>query len=118
MNWGDPRLPQRFWDKVHPEPNSGCWIWTAASSWGYGQFGWKRDGEQILVRPHRLTVALVVDLPSNMTVDHRCENTLCVNPHHCLVVSHVTNAKLFWARHPERSAGSPGAVGRPRRRAA
>jgi hypothetical protein len=27
-NWGDERLPQRFWDKTIPEPNSGCWLWT------------------------------------------------------------------------------------------
>lgn len=31
-NWGDARLPQRFWDKVSPCPMSGCWIWTGRST--------------------------------------------------------------------------------------
>ena len=42
--FGDARLPERFWDKVSPEPNSGCWIWCAAiKGLGYGHFKW--DGK-------------------------------------------------------------------------
>jgi hypothetical protein len=26
--WGDPRLPDRFWNKVSPCPMTGCWHWT------------------------------------------------------------------------------------------
>jgi hypothetical protein len=26
----DPRLPDRFWSKCMPEPNSGCWLWLGA----------------------------------------------------------------------------------------
>jgi hypothetical protein len=35
MNFGDPRLPDRFWVKVIPEPNSGCWLWFAAIAGGW-----------------------------------------------------------------------------------
>lgn len=29
VDYGDSRLPDRFWDKVFPEPMSGCWLWGA-----------------------------------------------------------------------------------------
>ena len=36
-NFGDERLPQRFWSKVSPCPMSGCWIWTGTTTQrGYG----------------------------------------------------------------------------------
>ena len=25
---------ERFWEKVSPEPNSGCWLWTGADDGG------------------------------------------------------------------------------------
>jgi sugar lactone lactonase YvrE len=28
VEFGDPRLPLRFWEKVQVDP-SGCWIWTS-----------------------------------------------------------------------------------------
>ena len=37
MDYGDPRLPDRFWAKVYPEPNTGCWLWSGATTGnGYG----------------------------------------------------------------------------------
>lgn len=34
-----PHLWQRRFDKMYiPEPNSGCWLWTAALRMGYGCF--------------------------------------------------------------------------------
>lgn len=39
VNWGDPRLPERFWDKVSPCPMSGCWHWTGSLSKGSPVFG-------------------------------------------------------------------------------
>ena len=32
-------LQTRFDEKYIPEPNSGCWLWIAATSRGYGQIG-------------------------------------------------------------------------------
>src|SRR3546814_17503301 len=37
IEFGDTRLPRRFWDKVSPEPHSGCWLWLGAhTAPGYG----------------------------------------------------------------------------------
>src|SRR5215216_211996 len=39
MNWGDQRVSDVFWDLVHPEPNSGCWLWTGVLHVaGYGRY--------------------------------------------------------------------------------
>ena len=38
-NFGDPCLPDSFWQKVSPCPMSGCWLWIGATSdAGYGNF--------------------------------------------------------------------------------
>lgn len=30
FTFGDARLPERFWNFVYPEPNSGCWLWAGS----------------------------------------------------------------------------------------
>lgn len=30
LNYGDPRLPESFWKRVSPEPNTGCWLWDGS----------------------------------------------------------------------------------------
>lgn len=79
-HFGDSRLPLRFWDKVTPEPNSGCWLWTGSvTEKGYGET-WFGDR---LERAHRLSYEkLVRDYPREWLICHRCDTPSCVNPHH------------------------------------
>lgn len=91
--FGDPRLPQRFWDKVRVNEETGCWEWTAAQDWcGYGWFGY--DGRSR--KAHRVAyAALVGDLPewtpTGLQIDHLCRIRACVNPAHLELVSHRVN---------------------------
>lgn len=40
--FGDSRLPERFWSRVAPEPLTGCWLWTGSGNGhGYGQMWWR-----------------------------------------------------------------------------
>lgn len=63
-----------------PEPNSGCWLWTAGAGCGYGSvwFGKK------VIGAHRLSLHAFTgfDLSSNLLALHKCNNTYCVNPDH------------------------------------
>lgn len=85
----DPRLPDRFWSKCIPEPNSGCWIWCAAHSHdGYGNVSVNRKVQL----SHRVSYQrLAGPIPPGLTLDHLCRNTLCVNPAHLEVVTNRVN---------------------------
>lgn len=78
-------LEERFFDHVHPEPNSGCWLWAGMRDKdGYGQFGVWKGGDK--PRTKRAThVALEIagrPLPRKLFACHTCDNPPCVNPDH------------------------------------
>lgn len=72
----------RFWSKVCPEPNSGCWLWAASTDKdGYGQVYDHRT--RTTGRAHRKAYELaygVFDLCA--VVRHKCDTPSCVNPSH------------------------------------
>ena len=82
---------ERFWPKVDPDPNGGCWEWTASKLRGYGQFGTYRDGRAQTHRAHRFAYELLVGpIPDGLTLDHLCRNRGCVYPGH---LEPATNAE-------------------------
>lgn len=85
----DPRLPARFWAKVSPEPNSGCWLWIGAPDKdGYGMF----QHEGGVRRAHRFAYRnLSAEIPRALVIDHLCRQRCCVNPAHMEPVTHAVN---------------------------
>ena len=85
--WGT--LPERFEEKVMPEPNSGCWIWTGRlTDKGYGIILVSGRPE----RAHRVSLALAgIPIPVGMEPDHKCRIRCCVNPAHLEPVTHSIN---------------------------
>jgi hypothetical protein len=77
---GDPRLPRAFWERVTPEPSTGCWIWKgAAFVHGSGQFRLNGKTHQC----HRLAYRTLVpggDVSNYMYLS--CREMLCCNPQH------------------------------------
>lgn len=71
---------ERFNAKYTPEPNSGCWLWTASvNEKGYGAF--KLNGKA--VSAHRFAYeAFVGPIPEGLHIDHLCRVPCCVNPTH------------------------------------
>lgn len=92
--FGDPILPPRFWDKVFPEPMTGCWLWGASTNkQGYGQLIWgsKKDGSKRPWLAHRLAFGHLKEvLDPSLVLDHLCRTSSCVNPDH---LEQVTNKK-------------------------
>lgn len=74
------RLECFFMEKVHPEPNTGCWLWTGTDKGnGYGMItvGGRRE------LAHRVSYRLYKsEIPSGMYVCHQCDTPSCVNPDH------------------------------------
>jgi len=71
----------RFWQKVIPEPNSGCWLWTADTDlWGYGRF--RGPDKYTKVRAHRFSYELHKGPIGDKLVCHSCDTPACVNPDH------------------------------------
>lgn len=70
LNFGDPRLPLRFWNKVDTNIQPGCWIWTGAvQTRGYGHMYWEGKVKYV----HRLTW-YIVNGEATEDIDHTCHN--------------------------------------------
>lgn len=92
------RVYERFWAKVDlggPVPegfNEPCWLWTAATSAGYGRFGNWDDRERTQLA-HRLSYEMFFGpIDAALTVDHLCDLPKCVNPTHFEIVTAGVNA--------------------------
>lgn len=78
---------QRFFDRVQPEPMSGCWLWTGAiAKNGYGRTS--------AGYAHRTAYELNVGpIPAGLDLDHKCRTRSCCNPEHLEPVTRSENLR-------------------------
>ncbi len=87
-------LVERFWNRVERDPNSGCWLWSAAADPnGYGRVKLgPRTAAVMLV--HRFSWVLANGpVPDGLHVLHRCDTPPCVNPYHLFLGTHLDNMR-------------------------
>lgn len=87
-------LPNWISSKIIPEPNSGCWLWTASLVKGYGQIklGRSRSGKSRNYPAHRLVYEFYFGpVADALVLDHRCRIRSCVNPNHLETVTNRIN---------------------------
>ena len=88
----DLAMQERILRLSIPEPNSGCWLWTASENGhGYGNIcvGGKNGA---VIRAHRASYeAFKGKVPAGLDLDHLCRVRCCVNPDHLQPVTQKEN---------------------------
>lgn len=96
MNFGDAALPASFWERVVPEPNSGCWLWLGAlSSRGRSRYSPTGGGGATDFAYRVAYAAARGAVPKFHMVSIACRTSCCVNPQHMVTrtIADINRAK-------------------------
>lgn len=86
------KVIQRFESKIKVDTETGCWNWIAGTDEkGYGRLGLRNNNKAYPVLSHRIIYSFIFGNPEGMCVLHKCDNSLCNNPHHLTIGTQLDN---------------------------
>jgi HNH endonuclease len=78
----NPAVARRFWAKVAVAGPDDCWLWTASTRKGRGQFSLGGRKGAIVEAPRVALFLVYGEMPAHLYALHTCDNGRCVNPAH------------------------------------
>lgn len=97
---------ERFLEKVKLDPETGCWVWQGSLRRdGYGRVCWQRQ----TALAHRVSRVLFCgEIPSGLSVLHKCDVRACCNPEHLFLGNQLDNMRDCAAKGRNASQRYPG----------
>lgn len=88
-------ISERLWEKISPEPNSGCWLWIGTTHRkGYGQIRIGTRKKNKIYMAHRVSYEIHKrTIPDGLQLDHLCRVRCCINPDHLEPVTNRENCR-------------------------
>ncbi len=85
-------LIERLLDKVLPEPNTGCWLFTGCwDKKNYGKIGGRFREGKLLTATRVSYEYFKGSFDKNLFVLHKCDTPPCVNPDHLFLGTQFDN---------------------------
>jgi hypothetical protein len=102
-------IEYKFWKKVSRGSDDECWNWTGyTNKSGYGSF---RIGNEIKLA-HRVSWFLYNgEIPAEIFVCHKCDNSRCVNPKHLFLGTPDDNMKDMVSKNRQAKGEYAGQAG-------
>jgi len=86
-------LIDRFMEKVSPEPNTGCWLWTSTVAGAGGDYGRLKIGNTVRRSTRWIWEYRNGPIPQGLVVCHKCDTPSCVNPDHLFIGTQAMNLR-------------------------
>jgi hypothetical protein len=96
----------RLWPLYKIDQNTECWIWLGRlDRYGYGRH--RVNGKDVRAYRWMWEREHGRRIPKQKHTHHICENHICVNPKHLLIITQQEHIQITWQKRREREGVKP-----------